>query len=446
MPVLDLDRALLKQCVHCGLCLDACPTYRVLGLEMDSPRGRIFQVRRLLDGAIGPDDPHLREHLDLCLDCRACETACPSGVQYGRIVEGARTVIKPARPRERLIRRIVLDWVFPSNFLLDVVGGALRLYQVAGLQTLVRKSGLLRVLSQDLAEMEELLPPVEGGVLKPHVPEVTAPLGEKRCRVGLITGCVMSQLMGRTNRATVRVLAANGCEVVAPPDQVCCGALHSHLGERETARRLARRNIASFEKLGVDVIVVNAAGCGSTLKEYGHLLYGDPAWADRARDFSARVRDVSEFLADLGLATGPMGWVGATVTYQDPCHLVHAQRIRSQPRQLLKAIPGLELVEMKDSDVCCGSAGVYNLTHRAMSIRLLEEKMDNIAATGAGVVVTPNPGCAMQVSLGARRRGMSLEVVHVVDLLDRAYRAGGTYSALPSSLQQDRAIAPAAFP
>jgi glycolate oxidase iron-sulfur subunit len=415
-----LDKKLLKECVHCGLCLDYCPTYRVLGHEADSPRGRIYQVRQVYEGKVSPDNLDFRQHIFACLDCRACQTACPSGVQYGAIIEAARAIAEPVDPSEKTVGRAILGSVFTRPRLLDLAGFGLRLYQRSGLQTLTRKTGVLRVLPQRLREMEAMLAPTQGGLFRWRAPAVTPARGTARYRVGFVEGCVMSQFFSDTNAATVRVLAANGCAVHSPPRQGCCGALQMHTGDRSVARDLARKNIDAFSPLQLDAIIINAAGCGSTLKEYGHLLADDPAYAERAADFAARVKDVSEFLASIDLVP-PTRVVPMKVTYQDACHLVHGQGIRNQPRQLLRAIPGLELVEMRDSDVCCGSAGIYNLTHPDVSVQLLDQKMAHIAATGAQAVVAPNPGCSMQLAYGARRKGMPLQQLHVVDLLDKAY-------------------------
>ena len=415
-----LDKKVLKECVHCGLCLDFCPTYRLLGHEADSPRGRIYQVRQVYEGKIKPDDPDFREHIYACLDCRACQTACPSGVQYGTIIEAARAVAEPANASEKTVGRAILGSVFTRPRLLDAAGVGLRMYQRTGLQRLVRGSGALRLLPVRMREMEAMLGPTQGGIRRWSAPHVTPARGPVRYRVGFIEGCIMPQLFGDTNAATVRVLAMNGCVVYSPPKQGCCGALQMHTGDRPTAQDLARRNIEAFEGLGLDAIIINAAGCGSTLKEYAHLLSDDPRYAERARAFQNLVKDVSEFLASIDLVP-PTQPVPMRVTYQDACHLVHGQGIRQQPRKLLRQIPGLELVEMNFSDVCCGSAGIYNLTHYDLSMRVLEEKMDNVLATGATAVVAPNPGCTMQLAYGARRRGVELELLHVVDLLDRSY-------------------------
>lgn len=419
-----LDKKLLKECVHCGLCLDYCPTYRVLGHEADSPRGRIYQIRQVYEGKVSPDNADFRQHIYACLDCRACQTACPSGVQYGAIIEAARAVAEPINASEKTVGRAILGSVFTRPKLLDALGVGLRAYQRSGAQRLIRRSGALKLLPQRLREMESMLAPAQGGIRRWSAPHVTPARGAVRYRVGFIEGCIMPQLFGDTNAATVRVLAANGCVVYSPPRQGCCGALQMHTGDRATAQDLARKNIDAFDigGLGLDAIIINAAGCGSTLKEYGELLKHDPAYAKRAAAFARLVKDVSEFLASIELVP-PTTPVPLKVTYQDACHLVHGQGIRNQPRQLLRRIPGLELVEMKESDVCCGSAGIYNLTHPDISVQLLEEKMDNLLATGANGVVAANPGCTMQLAYGARRRGVSnnLKLFHVVDLLDMAY-------------------------
>ena len=422
-----LDKKLLKECVHCGLCLDYCPTYRVLGHEADSPRGRIYQIRQVYEGKVGADDPDFRQHIYACLDCRACQTACPSGVQYGAIIEAARAVAEPINPSEKTVGRAILGTVFTRPKVLDAAGIGLRLYQHSGLQSLVRKTGVLSVLPQRLREMEAMLGPAQGGIRRYAAPQVTPAQGAVRYRVGFIEGCIMPQLFGGTNAATVRVLAANGCEVYSPPKQGCCGALQMHTGDRPTAQELARRNVDAFEGVGLDAIIINAAGCGSTLKEYGRLLADDPRYAQRAAEFARKVKDISEFLASIELVE-PFYPVQMRVTYQDACHLVHGQGIRNQPRQILRQIPGLELVELKDSDVCCGSAGIYNLTHPDISVQVLDQKMANIAATGATGVVAANPGCTMQLVYGARRRGLNLQLYHVVDVLDMAYRGPGLAS------------------
>jgi glycolate oxidase iron-sulfur subunit len=419
-----VDRRLIKQCVHCGLCLSYCPTYKLLGSELDSPRGRIYQMRALQERKIDLLEPNLYLHIDRCLNCRACETACPSGVQYGQLLEATRAALPARSGTERLLKDVVLNRVFTSASLLGLLGIYARLYQKSGLQALVRATGLLERLPGNLGRLEALLPPMQGGVVKAALPELIPARGTRQARVALITGCVQDQFFSQTNAATARVLAINGCEVVVPPGQTCCGALHTHGGERETARAQARRNIALFEATGADYYIINAAGCGSTLKEYHHLLADDPAWAERAHAFSGRVRDVSEFLASIELNRS-FGEIRKRVTYQDACHLAHGQRITSQPRDLIRMIPGIDLVEMGESDTCCGSAGIYNVTQFDLSMRLLDRKMDYVAATGADMIVAANPGCIIQLQYGVRQRGLRMEVIHPVDLLDRAYAGAG---------------------
>ena len=410
----------MSQCVHCGFCLQECPTYLQLGLETDSPRGRIHLLQALTEGR-AEATPSLVSHLDLCLQCRACETACPSSVPFGRIMESGRAMlVQQGRvPLPWRLRVWVLRQLFPYPKRLQLLFSLLRLYQRSGLQRLLRTSRLLRLIPGGLAEAESMLPEVPRERFELTAEPAGAQAGR---RVALLTGCVMPLLYARTHEATVRVLARHGVQAVAPADQRCCGALNLHAGDRRTARELARRNIDAFLAAGVEAIIVNSVGCGSTLKEYGELLEPDPAYAEKARRFSAMVQDVTEFLAALPLQP-PRSAVAQRVTYQDSCHLVHAQGVQSPPRELLRAIPGLELVEMEAPDRCCGSAGVYSFAQRDMSLRLLDDKMRDVAATGASVIATANPGCIMQIEAGLRRQGLPGRVVHVVELLDEAYRA-----------------------
>jgi len=409
----------LSQCVHCGFCLQQCPTYLQLGIETDSPRGRIHLLRALADGR-AEATPSLLGHLDLCLQCRACETACPSSVPFGRIMESGRAMLvqEGKAPLPWRVRVWLLRQLFPYPKRLRLLFSFLRLYQRSGLRSLVRATRLLRLLPGGLAEAEIMLPEVPPRRFELTAPPASAASG----RVALLTGCVMPLLHPRTHEATVRVLARHGYEVVAPPEQRCCGALNLHAGDRTTARELARRNVDAFLEANVDGVIVNSAGCGSTLKEYGELLEQDPMYGEKARRFSGMVRDVTEFLADLPIEP-PEAGLAQRVTYQDSCHLVHAQKVRSAPRELLRAIPGLELVELEAADRCCGSAGIYGFAQREMSLRLLDDKMRDVAATGASVIATANPGCVMQLEAGLRRHGLAGRVAHVVELLDEAYRA-----------------------
>ncbi len=408
----DLDR-----CVHCGLCLNACPTYRELGLEMDSPRGRIYYMVQAVEGAIAIS-PSYVEHLELCLACRACESACPSGVPYGRLIEAARVQIEEQVRRPwwtRLLRWFLFEQLMVRPFWLRVAGTLLYLYQASGLKKLVRSSGLLEALGA-LGELERLAPAAERPFFFRHIGKTFPAEGERRYRVAFLAGCVANVCFARLNEATVRVLAKNGCEVVVPEGQTCCGALHVHLGLRRQARRLAQRNIEAFLADGYDAVITNAAGCGSTMKEYPELFENEPAWRERAERLARLTKDVSEFLASVGL-NGRLGPVPVTVTYQDSCHLAHGQKIRQAPRQLLAAVPGLRFREMPLSDLCCGSAGVYNAVHREMAAAILKAKIQCAESTGAEVIATANPGCMLQLRAGARQR-----VAHVVEILDEAYR------------------------
>ncbi len=415
------DTELELDCVHCGFCLPTCPTYLVLGNEMDSPRGRIYLIRAASEGKIGISD-HFAKHMNLCLLCRACETACPSGVKFGFLMESARGQVERHHqysPADRRFRNFILR-TFISLRRLRGVTGLLSFYQRSGLQKLVRASGILRLFGR-LGKMEALLPAIPDQRLRKRLPEVMPAKGEKRARVGLLAGCVQRFFFAGVNSATARVLSENGYEVVVPSDQGCCGSLLVHEGEREQAKALARRTIDIFERAHVDLVVVNAAGCGSVMKEYWELLHTDPEYAQRAEAFSKRVRDVSELLAHIPL-NGRLRALKRTVTYHDACHLAHGQRIRQQPRTILKAIPGLKLVELKESDFCCGSAGVYNLLYPELAQQFLDRKIERIKETGAEVVVSGNPGCSLQLEKGLKERGLDIRVVHPVELLDWSYR------------------------
>jgi Fe-S oxidoreductase len=478
----------LLKCTHCGLCLNQCPTYRVLGWEMDSPRGRIRLMRGVTEGLFEVT-PRFAEHMDVCLACRACQTACPASIGFGEMVEAARgqaLQTLPQKPIPRLMRWLVLKQLFPHPNRLNFAAALLRFYQRSGLQFVARK---LHLIPPGLRDSEALLPRlpdrffVVGRTVTPsplrnsspqskenaarsksvgHAPRPSPLDGRESKTVAFLSGCVMGTVYADTNEATMRVLARNGYEVVIPRDQKCCGAIAIHSGERALAKEMAKRNIDAFTARspatiptpalplkgegtrdgdasrpnpfphpqplsretgeGSDScpILVNAAGCGVAMKEYKDLLKEDPEYADKAKEFSERVKDVSEFLAEKGIAA-PTREVRARITYQDPCHLAHGQGVRAQPRSLLAQIPGLKLIEMRDSDRCCGSAGIYNITHPDISMQVLDEKMTNVRATEPEMIVTANAGCMLQLRLGARRAGMNVEVLHVMDLLDRAY-------------------------
>ncbi|BDG62051.1 (Fe-S)-binding protein [Caldinitratiruptor microaerophilus] len=421
MAAIQLGQAALREldtCVHCGLCLPACPTYRELGQEPDSPRGRIYLARALFEGRLDPRGPAL-EHLDLCLGCLACETACPSGVHYGVILEDVRAATEAVRPRSvlvRWLRHLLLRWLLPSPGRLALAARLLRIGRALRLDALAPRH---------LRELGRAAPPVPPRPSRALLPaELPPPAPAAPLRVGLLAGCVQDVLLGETNLSTARVLGLYGCTVVNPPGQVCCGALAAHAGDRETARELARRNIEAFE--GVDYVVVNAAGCGAHMKKYGHLLADDPEWAVRAEAFSRRVRDFSELLAALaaegrgpelpGVAAGD----GArpAVAYQDACHLAHGQGIRTQPRALLGQV--CEVRNLAD-EACCGSAGFYNLVQPEMATAARDRKVEQIRATGARTVVTGNAGCLLQLRAGVRAAGLDVEVVHIADYLARRY-------------------------
>ena len=404
----------INACVHCGFCLQACPTYVALGDENDSPRGRIYLMRALTEGELGLDDPTVHTHIDRCLGCRACETACPSGVPYGALLEATRATLSEVK-RPPLRARLILA-LFARRTLMRIAVSAARLLRSTGLpKLLARLPGDLGFAFAMLASSES---PLARGRARPR-PHARG--DGSRGTFALLRGCVMEGLFTRANRATERTLVANDYTLVSAPDQHCCGALHAHAGDLETARSLARRNIAEFERSEAEYVVTNAAGCGALLKEYGHLLAEDAEWAERAERFSARVRDVSELLAAAGPRVGaPLEY---TVTYDAPCHLQHAQRVAAAPLAVLDAIPGLERVALVDSDQCCGSAGIYNLLEPALSAAVLAPKITHIELTGASLVATGNPGCLMQIGAGLRRAGLSARTIHPVELLDASYAA-----------------------
>jgi glycolate oxidase iron-sulfur subunit len=410
---------LLRDCVHCGMCLPSCPTYRLTGQEASSPRGRLWLMKAVADGRLSLLDPEFDEQMYQCLNCRACEAVCPSGVQYGPLVEASRAQLEQHRSRpvwQRVTREIGLGWPFQDVKRMRMGVNLLRFYQRSGVSSLLRKTGVLRVLR--LENLEQMVPPITEPPMVPGL-ESWSPAHPKGA-AHLFNGCIMGSVFSNVNRSTGRVLAHNGYATDVPVAQQCCGALFSHTGSPERARELARVNIDAFERAGDGPIVVNAAGCGSALKEYPHLLKEDPEYAGRAEAFSARVKDISELLASQSLVK-PSHAVEGTVTYQEPCHLAHAQRITAEPRKLLKDVPGLKLIEMKESALCCGSAGIYNIIRREMADDLGDRKAANIADTHADQVVTANPGCHMQLRTSLIRNGQEKPVRHIVEILDEAY-------------------------
>ena len=407
------------RCVHCGLCLNHCPTYRLWQLEADSPRGRIRQMILVNDGQVALSSGFV-DHIDKCLDCRSCETACPSGVEYGKLVEHARAQIETQWTRpwfSRTARKFVFEKLLPFPKRISTIAKFLRFYQRSGLQSLARASGALRRLG--LAERERLLPQIDDHFFFDSLGKAYPPQGPRRARVAFFAGCIANVTFTRLAEASIRVLTANGCEVVVPGGQSCCGALAAHAGVREAARKQARENIKAFATSQLDAIVTNAAGCGSTLKEYDHLFLPTEPERAAALAFRDKVRDITEFLAELGLSAS-LKPLTQRVTYQDSCHLLHGQKIREAPRKLLRAIPGLDFVELPYADICCGSAGVYNVTETDAALALLAEKMACATKTGARIIATANPGCLLQLRAGAEMHKTGQEVLHVVELLDRA--------------------------
>jgi glycolate oxidase iron-sulfur subunit len=414
-----IDYRLYQDCVHCGLCTASCPTYVETGDENDSPRGRIYLMRAVADRRLEVGE-HVRGHLELCLDCRACETACPSGVQYGRLIEPFKVALKmseSAATKSNPIESLILQHLFPYSGRVKFALAPAKLLQRLGVLDAIERSGLLKILPSTLGRMATMLPRFRKKSTS-GLAEVMPAIGVKRARVALFLGCVADAMFPETNAATARVLRRNGCEVVVPRGQVCCGAIHYHSGVEGPAIDFARQNMKIFLDDSIDAVITNAAGCGAMLKDYAHLV---PA-ADRARAerFVSKVRDISEYLVELG-PIAPANGFKTKVAYHDACHLCHAQRIRTQPRELLAMIPGIDLVPLEESELCCGAAGTYNLVQPEMADRLGKRKVDQIAATGAEVVAAGNVGCILQIERKIKERGLKIEVAHPVDLLDRAY-------------------------
>jgi glycolate oxidase iron-sulfur subunit len=422
----DLDYSVVQQCMHCGLCLPTCPTYDATKLERNSPRGRIALMRAVADDRLEPSRTFADE-MYFCLGCLACMTACPAGVNYAELFEHARAEVEDRglldNPQRSAIRKATLEWLFMDLNRLQLVGKGLQLYQETGLQDLVRGSGVLRLLPQRLQELEAMTPTVQPKFSSELIAPVTPASGARRFRVALLTGCAQDLIFSDVNRDTAEVLAANGCEVITPPDQSCCGSLHAHNGEWGLAQTLARRSLAQFPPDQFDAIITNAGGCGSHLKHYAKLLADDPVWLPKAQEWDRKVKDIHEWLVEIGVQAPPSAnQPEQTVTYHESCHLCHGQKVSAQPRQILKAIPGVKLVELNEATWCCGSAGIYNLTQPEMAGQLLERKVNHILTTGAAVVATGNPGCLLQVVNGLKARGVGIRVAHPITLLAEAYR------------------------
>ncbi|MGG3886304.1 (Fe-S)-binding protein [Brevibacillus panacihumi] len=422
----NLDYEELANCMRCGFCQPACPTFRETGYEAASPRGRIALMKAVADGVMEPDQDFV-DQMNLCLGCRACEPVCPAGVPYGQLIEQTREAIEQVQEHPwyvRLVRKTAFTHLFPHQRRLNLLGGLLGFYQRSGLQTAVRKLGVLNILPKQMREMEAIMPDASAKSLTDRLGATVIPaVGERKRRVGMFHGCIMDVLFQDTNINTVRLLAEAGCEVVIAPDQVCCGALHAHSGEREAAKSLARKNIAGFQEAEVDLIISNAGGCGALLQEYDHLLHDDPEWQEQAKWFAARVKDVSEVLT---MSAEPQAWdpLPQRVTYQSSCHLRNGMKVTKEPVNLLQSIPGATYVPLKEGDRCCGSAGIYNLVQPEMAGSLLDEKMGHVAATQADILVTSNPGCLLQMKAGIKRAGLEdrMEAVHLVDLLARVQK------------------------
>ncbi|QSV65076.1 MAG: 4Fe-4S dicluster domain-containing protein [Dolichospermum sp. DL01] len=417
------DPKLIDSCVHCGFCLSTCPSYRVLGKEMDSPRGRIYLMDAINEGEIALNTATV-EHFDSCLGCLACVSTCPSGVQYDKLISATRHQVERNYNRslpDKLVRQLIFS-LFPNPDLLRILLFPLLVYQKLGISKVLQATGLIKAISPRLAAMESILPEITLKSFQDNLPDIIPAKGEKRYRVGVILGCVQRLFFSGVNEATVRVLTANGCEVVIPKSQGCCAALPEHQGQTEQAKILAKQMIDSFADTNVDFVIINAAGCGHTLKEYGHILADDPEYAEKAKIFAAKVKDSQEFLANVGLTAklSPLTEKNINLVYQDACHLLHGQKISVQPRQLLKQIPGVILKEPIDAALCCGSAGVYNMLQPEVAEELGRQKSQNLINTGADLIASPNPGCSLQIS--KYLQGKTISVMHPMELLDYAIR------------------------
>jgi glycolate oxidase iron-sulfur subunit len=420
-----LDYSVLQQCMHCGLCLPTCPTYDATKIERHSPRGRISLMRAIADGCLDATKTFADE-MYFCLGCLACVSACPAGVNYAELFEHARAEAEASgvlkSPKRNLIRAFAIRWLFMDLSHLRFVGRILRIYQQLGLQALVRGSGVLKLLPKRLQELEGITPDIQPKFSAELIAPVTPAVGAKKYRVAMLIGCAQDLIFSDINRDTVEVLARNGCEVITPPKQLCCGSLHAHNGEWEMAQQLARKQLEQFPPDQFDAIITNAGGCGSHLKHYHKLLADDPVYRDRAVLWDKKVKDIHEWLVEIGIQPPESHAPAQVVTYHESCHLAHGQKITAQPRRLLGLIPNLKLVELSESLWCCGSAGIYNIVQPEMAGQLLDRKLKHIKSTGANIVANGNPGCLLQLINGAKHQGLNLRVVHPVTLLAEAYR------------------------
>jgi len=413
---------ILTNCMHCGLCLPVCPTFALTGKETSSPRGRIRLIKAVAEGTLDVTDGFINE-MNFCLDCQACETACPAGVRYGSLVEAARNQIR-MQGRESTAA-ITLKWIFLRNivskkYLLKLTARILGVYQSSGLEALLKRSVVIKKLAPKLAKLQELSPRIDGRFFDDIYPEIIHPSGQPKYRVGFLSGCIMNVAFASVHEDTVKVLLHHDCEVIIPKQQVCCGSLQAHNGDFEIARQLAKKNIDVFLSFELDAIVMNSAGCGALMKEYGQYLRDDPTYAEKAERLAAKVKDISEFLYDIGLKK-PVKEFRHTVSYHDACHLVHSQKVSIQPRSLLQSIPGIDYVELNEASWCCGSAGIYNVIRHEDSMNILDRKMSHVKKTGAEYLVANNPGCLTQIEYGCAKENVSMNIVHLATLLRVVY-------------------------
>jgi glycolate oxidase iron-sulfur subunit len=413
----------LTNCMHCGLCLPVCPTFAITGNERSSPRGRIRLIKSVAEGTLDVTDGFVNE-MNFCLDCQACETACPAGVKYGSLVEAARNQIR-LQGRDSTAA-LTLKWIFLRNvvskkYLLKLVARLLGIYQSSGMEALMKRSFVVRKLAPKLSKLQDLAPRVDGRFFDDIYPEIVRPAGTPKYRVGFLSGCIMNVAFAGVHEDTVKVLLHHECEVVIPKQQVCCGSLQAHNGDFDVARTLAKKNIDVFLKFELDAIVMNSAGCGALMKEYGHYLSDDPEYAAKAALLASKVKDISEFLHDIGLKQ-PAVEFPHTVSYHDACHLVHSQKVSRQPRALIRSIPGVTFVELNEASWCCGSAGIYNVVRHEESMEILERKMINVRKTGAEYLVANNPGCITQIEHGVAKEGLPMKIVHLATLLRTVYK------------------------
>ena len=413
---------IITNCMHCGLCLPVCPTYSITGREKSSPRGRIRLIRSVADGSLDLTEGFVDE-MNFCLDCQACETACPAGVKYGSLVESARNQIR--LQSKESASTLAVKWIFlrnviSKNYLLKLAARLLGVYQSSGLEQVLKRSFVFKKLAPKLFRLQDLAPRIDGRFFSDMYPETVKPQGTPKYRVGFLSGCIMNVAFAKVHEDTVRVLLHHGCEVIIPKNQVCCGSLQAHNGDFDVARSLAKTNIDTFLEYELDAIVMNSAGCGALMKEYGEFFHDDAEYAEKGKLVASKVKDISEFLAEIGIKK-PSKPFSHTVSYHDACHLIHSQKISRQPREIINAIPGITYVELNESSWCCGSAGIYNIVRFDDSMKILDRKMEHVRATNAEYLVANNPGCLTQIEYGCKKNGVQMKVVHLATLLREVY-------------------------